>query len=190
MRRFRSFGLYIPEFDMVLIADEFFYALANIHSIRGSKPRLPENYMKALDTVRVIQPEWLLGSHIMPMQGREEIQQAVTVSRDAIQYLWDQTIRHINKGYTPRRVTAQVQGVTEYLDLPPYTRPMYGTPLDYAPELYTGWVSWFNGDATDLLPTEPVEKARRFVALMGGRDKVMAEAERRLQPETGNSPRS
>jgi alkyl sulfatase BDS1-like metallo-beta-lactamase superfamily hydrolase len=173
-----EFGLYIPEFDMVLIADEFFYALANIHSIRGSKPRLPENYMKALDTVRVIQPEWLLGSHIMPMQGREEIQQAVTVSRDAIQYLWDQTIRHINKGYTPTELQHKFKELPEYLDLPPYTRPMYGTPWIIAPELYTGWVSWFNGDATDLLPTEPVEKARRFVALMGGRDKVMAEAEK------------
>ena len=84
-----EFGLHIPEFDMVLIGDEFFYALANVHSIRGSKPRLPENYMKALDTVRTIQPEWLLGSHIMPMQGRDEILEAVTASRDAIQYLWD-----------------------------------------------------------------------------------------------------
>jgi alkyl sulfatase BDS1-like metallo-beta-lactamase superfamily hydrolase len=129
-----EFGLYIPEFDMVLIADEFFYALANIHSIRGSKPRLPENYMKALDTVRVIQPEWLLGSHIMPMQGREEIQQAVTVSRDAIQYLWDQTIRHINKGYTPAELQHKFKELPEYLDLPPYTRPMYGTPWIIAPE--------------------------------------------------------
>jgi alkyl sulfatase BDS1-like metallo-beta-lactamase superfamily hydrolase len=163
---------------MVLIADEFFYALANIHSIRGSKPRLPENYMKALDTVRVIQPEWLLGSHIMPMQGREKIQQAVTVSRDAIQYLWDQTIRHINKGYTPVELQHKFKELPEYLDLPPYTRPMYGTPWIIAPEIFTGWVSWFNGDATDLLPTEPVEKARRFVALMGGRDEVMAEAEK------------
>ncbi len=173
-----EFGLYLPEFDMVLIADEFFYALANVHSIRGSKPRLPENYMRALDTVRVIQPEWLLGSHIMPMQGREEIQQAVTVSRDAIQYLWDQSIRYINKGYTPVELQHTLKELPDYLDLPPYTRPMYGTPWIIAPEIYTGWVSWFGGDATDLLPTEPVAKARRYVALMGGRDKVMAEAEK------------
>lgn len=180
-----EFGLYLPEFDMVLIGDEFFYALANVHSIRGSKPRLPENYMKALDKVREIQPEWLLGSHIMPMQGREEIQQAVTVSRDAIQYLWDQSIRHINKGYTPAELQQKFKELPDYLDLPPYTRPMYGTPWIIAPEIYTGWVSWFGGDATDLLPTEPVEKARRYVALMGGRDKVMAEAEQAFKSGDG-----
>ena len=180
-----EFGLHLPEMDMVLIGDEFFYALANVHSIRGSKPRLPENYMKALDTVRLIQPEWLLGSHIMPMQGKEKIQQAVTVSRDAIQYLWDQTIRHINKGYTPTELQHKFKELPDYLDMPPYTRPMYGTPWIIVPELYTGWVSWFNGDATNLLPTEPVEKSRRFVELMGGRDKVLAAAEQAFNAGDG-----
>ena len=173
-----EFGLHIPEFDMVLIGDEFFYALANIHSIRGSKPRLPENYLKALDTVREIKPEWLLGSHIMPIQGRDTIQQYVTTSRDAIQYLWDQGIRHINKGYTPAELQQKFRTLPEYLDLDPFTRPMYGTPWIIAPELYTGWVSWFSGDATDLLPTPPVEKAKRMVDLMGGRERVFAEAEK------------
>ncbi|WP_255359761.1 alkyl sulfatase dimerization domain-containing protein [Halioglobus sp. HI00S01] len=65
-----------------------------------------------------------------------------------------------------------------HLDHPPYTSPMCGTPWIIAPEIYHGWVSWFSGDATDLLPTEPVEKARRYVKLMGGREKVFAEAER------------
>ena len=173
-----EFGLYLPDMDMVLIGDEFFYALANIHSIRGSKPRLPENYMRALDTVREIQPEWLLGSHIMPMHGREKIQRYVTTSRDAIQYLWDQGIRYINKGYTPTELQHQFKALPAYLDVAPYTSPMYGTPWIIAPEIYTGWVSWFSGDATDLFPTEPVARARRYVELMGGRDKVMAEARR------------
>ncbi len=172
-----EFGLHLPDFDMMIIGDEFFYALANVHSIRGSKPRLPENYLYALDKVREIRPQWLLGSHIMPMQGKEQIEEAVTASRDAIQYLWDQSIRYINKGYTPAELQQKFRELPAYLDKPPYTRPMYGTPWIIAPEIYHGWVSWFTGDATDLLPTEPVEKARRYVTLMGGRDTVFAAAE-------------
>ena len=180
-----EFGLHLPDFDMVLIGDEFFYALANVHSIRGSKPRLPENYMKALDTVREIKPEWLLGSHIMPIQGREDIQRYVTTSHDAIQYLWDQGIRYINKGYTPAELQQKFKELPPYLDIEPFTRPMYGTPWIIAPELYTGWVSWFGGDATDLMPTEPVTKARRYVELMGGRDKVMAVAKQAFDDGDG-----
>ena len=35
-----EFGIHIPQFDMVIIADEFFTGIPNMHSIRGSKPRL------------------------------------------------------------------------------------------------------------------------------------------------------
>jgi alkyl sulfatase BDS1-like metallo-beta-lactamase superfamily hydrolase len=53
---------------------------------------------------------------------------------------------------------------------------MYGTPFTTVPEFYTGWVSWFNGDSTELFPSEPKSKAERFVALMGGSDTVLDEA--------------
>ena len=133
-----EFGLYLPDFDMVLIADEFFYALANVHSIRGSKPRLPENYMKALDTVREIKPEWLLGSHIMPIQGREDIQRYVTTSHDAIQYLWDQGIRYINKGYTPAELQQQFRELPPYLDI----APLYPAHVRHALDHRAGAVYW------------------------------------------------
>ena len=112
----------------------------------------------------------------MPIQGKEKINRYVTTSRDAIQYLWDQSIRYINKGYTPTELQQKFKELPDYLDLPPFTRPMYGTPWIIVPEFYTGWVSWFPGDATDLLPTPAVEQAQRFVALMGGRDKVFEAA--------------
>jgi len=168
-----EFGIHIPEFDMVLIADEFFYGLPNLHSIRGSKPRIPDNYMKAADRVLEIDPEWVLGSHIIPLEGRDEIRKHITVYRDATQYLWDQSIRLINKGYTPTELQHELAELPDHLFVPPYTVPMYGTPFTSVPEFFTGWVSWFNGDATDLFPTEPVTQAERYVELMGGRDQVL-----------------
>jgi alkyl sulfatase BDS1-like metallo-beta-lactamase superfamily hydrolase len=164
----------------VIIADEFFLGLPNLHSIRGSKPRIPDNYVAALDRVREIGPEWLLGSHIMPIQGRDQIHQIVTTYRDATQWMWDQSIRHINKGYTPVELQHKLRDLPGHLWDPPYTVPTYGTPWTAVPEFFTGWVSWFSGDATDLLPTEPRLKAERLVALMGGTGRVLDEAKRHL----------
>jgi hypothetical protein len=48
--------------------------------IRGSKARLPENYLTALDRVLDIRPEWLLGSHIMPIQGKDYITDTVAAT--------------------------------------------------------------------------------------------------------------
>jgi len=168
-----EFGIHVPQYDMVIIADEFFTGIPNLHTIRGSKPRLPENYLNALDRVLEIGPEWLLGSHIMPIQGSGHIRETVARYRDATQYLWDQSIRLINKGYTPVELQHALRDLPDHLVEPPYSVPMYGTPITTVPEFFTGWVSWFNGDAADLFPSEPKSKATRFVAMMGGGDSVL-----------------
>ena len=171
-----EFGIHIPQYDMVIIADEFFTGIPNMHTIRGSKPRLPDNYISALERVLSIGPEWLLGSHIMPIEGKEYIAQTVALYRDATQYLWDQSIRLINKGYTPVELQHALKDLPDHLYEPPYSVPMYGTPITTVPEFFTGWVSWFNGDSTDLFPSEPAAKASRFVDLMGGADTVLTTA--------------
>jgi len=52
-----EFGIHLPDQEVVVIADEFFTGIANLHSIRGSKPRLPDNCIRALDRVLEIQPQ-------------------------------------------------------------------------------------------------------------------------------------
>lgn len=171
-----EFGIHIPEFDLVLIADEFFNGLPNMHSIRGSKPRLPANYIAALDRVIELAPEWLGGSHIKPLQGKEHIIETVMRYRDATQYLWDQSVRLINKGYTPVELQHELADLPAHLVEPPFSVTTYGTPFTTVPEFFTGWVSWFSGDATDMFPSTYAHKAEVYVDLMGGVDAVLAAA--------------
>ncbi|WP_340540755.1 alkyl sulfatase dimerization domain-containing protein [Nocardioides sp. GXZ039] len=168
-----EFGLHLPAFDCIAIADEFFTGLANLHTIRGSKPRVPDNYLAALQRVLDIGPEWLVGSHIEPIQGRDLIAARVTRYRDAIKYLWDQTVRLINKGYTPTELQHALKDLPEEVVDPPYTVPLYGTPSTMVPEFFTGWVSWFSGDSTELFPSAPGIKEARLTELMGGVDRVL-----------------
>lgn len=168
-----EFGLHVPEFDLIAIADEFFTGIPNLHSIRGSKPRIPDNYISALNKVLEVKPEWLVGSHLRPIQGKDVIADHVKKYIDATKYLWDQSIRLINKGYTPVELQHALNDLPEEMWDPPYTVPLYGTPITAVPEFFTGWVSWFSGDSTDLFPSPPAHKAARLTALMGGVDKVL-----------------
>lgn len=113
---------------MVIIADEFFTGIPKLHTIRGSKPRLPDNCLAALQRVLDIGPEWLLGSHIIPIQGKDRVAQAVTKYRDVTQYLWDQSVRLINKGYTPVELQHALQDLPEGVWDPPYTVPCTAPP--------------------------------------------------------------
>lgn len=171
-----EFGIHLPDLDAVIIADEFFTGIPNMHTIRGSKPRMPANYLKALDRVREIDPQWLLGSHIQPLEGKDRIRDVVTKYRDTTQYLWDQSVRLINKGYTPTELQHALKDLPEGVWDPPFVVPMYGTPFTTVPEFFTGWVSWFSGDSTELFPSPPAHKAKRMVELMGGVDAVVAAA--------------
>ena len=60
----------------------------------------------------------------------------------------------------------------------PWGVEYYGNVDVSARNVYGGLISWWNGDPAELRPTPRLEKARRTVEMMGGRDKVFAEAER------------
>jgi alkyl sulfatase BDS1-like metallo-beta-lactamase superfamily hydrolase len=47
--------------------------------------------------------------------------------------------------------------------------------------VYGGYLGWFNGDPTTLDPVPPLERARRYVEQMGGRDAVVGAANEALE---------
>ena len=55
----------------------------------------------------------------MPIQGKEYIEATVARYRDATQYLWDQSIRLINKGYTPVELQHALKDLPDRLIEPP-----------------------------------------------------------------------
>jgi alkyl sulfatase BDS1-like metallo-beta-lactamase superfamily hydrolase len=149
----------------------------NLHSLRGTKPRDAIAWVTAIDRMRAYDAEHLVPSHGQPLSGREDIQDMLTVYRDAIQYTHDQSLRLINKGYTPDDL-ANAISLPDFMDRDPWTREMYGTVKHNVREFYVAYISWWNGDPAELDPLPRLEKARRLVQLMGGRDRVFAEAEK------------
>jgi alkyl sulfatase BDS1-like metallo-beta-lactamase superfamily hydrolase len=126
--------------------------------------------------MRAYDAEHLVPSHGQPMSGPEAIDDMLTVYRDAIQYTHDQSLRLINKGYTPDDLANAIT-LPGFMDRDPWTREMYGTVKHNVREFYVAYISWWNGDPAELDPLPRLEKALRLVELMGGRDRVFAEAE-------------
>jgi alkyl sulfatase BDS1-like metallo-beta-lactamase superfamily hydrolase len=133
----------------------------------------------------------MLPSHGTPLCGAQNIQKLLLHFRDAIQYTHDQSVRLMNQGYTmdqlPERIpmpqyliddlasieTAKGNDVTDPKD---YLRFFYGSVPQSVRELYFGYLGWFQADPVGLAPTPPQPYATKMVELMGGRDKVLAEA--------------
>jgi alkyl sulfatase BDS1-like metallo-beta-lactamase superfamily hydrolase len=163
----------------------------NLYSLRGTSYRSPATWYRSVDKLRTYDSWCMLPSHGTPLCGADNIQKLLLHFRDAIQYTHDQSVRLMNKGYTmdqlPERIpmpqyliedlstiqTAKGNSVTDPRD---YLRFFYGSVPQSVRELYFGYLGWFQADPVGLAPTPPQPYATKVVALMGGRDKVLAES--------------
>ena len=105
------------------------------------------------------------------MTSPEEVSDVLTAYRDAIQFTHDQTVRFMNQGLRPDEIVQRVH-MPAHLAGHPWLGEFYGTLKHCIPAIYVGKVGWFSGDPVDLDPLPPAERARRYVALMGGAEAV------------------
>lgn len=150
----------------------------NLHTIRGSRYRDPQQWFKSIDRhLRPLPAEFMIPSHGRPVAGREEVAEVLRDYRDAISFVYDQTLRHMNLGELPDDLVARVR-LPEHLASSEWLGDFYGGVPHSVREIYAGELGWFDSDPTTLAPVHPTESSRRYVALMGGRDAVLAEARR------------
>jgi linear primary-alkylsulfatase len=167
---------WIPELGLLHAAEVIQgESFPNLHSIRGSKYREPERWFKSIDRLRRFPAEYMVTSHGRPVAGMEAVADVLTSYRDAIQYVFDQTIRYMNKGYLPDELVQVVQ-LPPNLAEHPWLGDFYGGVKHSVRQIYVGQLGWFEGDPTFLDPLSKKEASERYVSLMGGRDAVFAEA--------------
>ncbi len=178
--------IFLPD-SKVLISGDMIQgpAFPNIHTLRGASFRDPLAWVESIDRARELKPEVLAPLHGPPVLGTAKVEEVMRNYRDGIQFVHDQTIRYMNKGLTPDELVAAVKLPPDLDHYAPYLRPFYGTVSHSVREIYVGYLGWFEGDPVALDPTPRVESARRHVALMGGRDRVLAEA--RQSMDTGDA---
>ena len=172
-------AVYLPA-NRVLIDTEVLQGptFPNMHTLRGTKFRDPVRWVRSIDRLRRLEAQHLVPTHGQPVSGAEKVEEVLRMTRDGIQYVHDQTIRHMNKGLTPDELVEVVRLPPHLANYKPYLRQYYGTVKQAVRQIYVGYLGWFEGDPVDLDPVGPVESARRHVALMGGRDDVLEAARR------------
>lgn len=159
--------VWLPERRILLPGDNFYKAFPNLYTIRGTSYRDPKRWAASLDKMRALRPEFLVPSHTRPLTGADAIDTALTDYRDAIRFVHDQTLRRMNQGLMPDEIAARIQ-LPPRLAASPYLQTFYGKPSWSAKSIFAGTLGWYSGDPADLQPLEPLEKARRMVALAGG----------------------
>lgn len=154
-------------------------ALFNIYPVRGEAYRDPNGLLEAFDLMLSYDLEHLVGVHGPPISGRDAVRTALIDYRDSIQFLWDQTVRHMNAGRPIGEVVEQVR-LPERFRSAYYTTEFYGMAQHHVRQIHCGVRGWFDGDAVNLFPLAHHDEAERIVRGFGGRDEVLGQAQTAL----------
>ena len=172
--------VYLPEQEAVMVGDNFYRSFANLYAIRGTKYRSPMEWVYSLDKIRKLNAKYLIPSHSRPVIGKDNVYRALTDYRDAIQFVHDQTVRHINKGLLPNEIVSKIQ-LPSHLSESPYLQEFYGSISSYVRSIFSGCIGWFNGNITTLHPLSPEEKAKKMIALAQKQTDLYSAAETALK---------
>lgn len=172
--------VWIPSEKALMPGDNYYQAFPNLYTIRGTRPRPVDAWISSLDSMRVRQPEHLLPSHTIPVSGAQNVQQRLTDYRDAIAWVRNHVVQSANGGKRLSEIR-ETAALPEHLASKPYLLELYGQ-LDWSAEaIYSNELGWFDGHAEHLYTPKKSAATAKEIELMGGRPKVLSEAERALK---------
>jgi alkyl sulfatase BDS1-like metallo-beta-lactamase superfamily hydrolase len=165
--------IWLPEKEVLLIGDNIYAIISNVYTLRGSVYRDPMNYVNALDKMIPLEAEFLVPSHVKPVIGKEDVQDVLVSTRDAVQYIYDQTIRGMNQGYTADELSHMIE-LPEHLDNHPWLTKTRNQVSSHVKQVFYGNLGWYEGDPAFLTPISLKEKSAKIVEGFGGIDATNA----------------
>lgn len=166
---------YLPRYRALCMAENATHTLHNLLTLRGALVRDPHVWSQYLtEAIERFgdRTDVLFASHHWPTWGTEKVTAFLAVQRDLYGYLHDQTLRMLNRGLTGAEIA-------EVIQLPPALEEAwsahgyYGSVSHNVKAIYQRYMGWFDGNPARLWPHPPKAQAERYVAAIGGIDRVV-----------------
>jgi alkyl sulfatase BDS1-like metallo-beta-lactamase superfamily hydrolase len=170
---------FLPDFHALWIAENAVPSMHNILTPRGALVRDAKrwaDYLSETISWYAVSSDIYFSSHGWPRFGQERVHDFLSSQRDTYKYLHDQSVRMMNQGYTGEEIA-------EKIELPPglanrwFNRGYYGTMVHNSRAVYQRYMGWYDANPANLHALPEVDAAPRYVAAMGGAERVLAEAQ-------------
>ena len=165
-----------PDHRALCMAENTTHTLHNLLTLRGAVVRDPHEWARYITEAIDIfadRSDVVFASHHWPTWGEDRIRAYLGLQRDLYLYLHDQTLRMLNRGMVGSEIA-------EAMQLPPalerawHAHGYYGSASHNVKAIYQRYMGWYDGNPAHLWQHIPTEAATRYVAAMGGADRVLA----------------
>ncbi|WP_176053501.1 alkyl/aryl-sulfatase [Paraburkholderia caribensis] len=169
---------YFPQERALNLAENGTRSLHNLCPLRGAQVRnaqLWSRYLgESLDRYGH-DAEVVFAQHNWPTWGKERIVGYLAAQRDLYKFLHDQTVRLMNHGLNAAEIAEQIRLPDALLDMW-HTRGYYGTVSHNVKAVYQHYLSWYDGNPSNLHALPPEASAPRYVEYMGGAGAILERA--------------
>ena len=162
--------VWLPAYEALFPGDNIYKTFPNLYTIRGTSHRDVKAWVNSLDHMISFQPRHLYPSHTLPISGLAVLE-TLTLYRDGIQFVHDQTIRLMNQGLYPDEIIDQIQ-LPRAISESPFFNEFYGTVRWSVRSIFNGYLGWFSGNISDLDPTPAYKKAELMSEMIGGSENL------------------
>jgi alkyl sulfatase BDS1-like metallo-beta-lactamase superfamily hydrolase len=174
-----SLIVWLPQHRICLTGNLFgcpFGHFPNLVTIRGDRYRDALTVAAAVQRVLDLGAETILYGHHQPVYGAEVIATELTVLRDAILFVHDETVKGMNAGVDLPTLMAEIR-------LPPALEvgEGYGKVSWSVRAIWEHYAGWFKHESTTELYAQPRSAVHAdLIALSGGPDAIVARAQQKL----------
>lgn len=173
--------VWLPQYKALFPGDNIYKTFPNLYTIRGTSHRNVNSWVNSLDAMIALNPEKIFPSHTLPFFNEDALQ-TLTIYRDGIQFVHDQTVRLMNQGMYPEEIIQNIE-LPKALATSPYLQEFYGTVRWSVQSIFNGYLGWFSGNIAELDPTPTNKKAKLVSEIAGGSDILFAKLEEAVTGE-------
>ena len=171
-------NFFFPDTGWLCTAENCTHTMHNLVPIRGALVRDSLKWSKYIGELMELfgaRVELMFASHHWPRWGNANVLSYLTLQRDLYRWMHDQTMRFANHGYNAVEIA-------DMLTLPPefaaqaHTTGYYGDLVHNVKAVFQRYLSWYDGNPSNLWRLPPTEAGRRYVELAGGSDGLLTAA--------------
>lgn len=172
-----EFMLYFPEKKALCLSEVLTKHMHNVYTIRGAQTRDALAWSKYANATIDLYPdvEVAFASHHWPTWGGDNIRHYMANQRDTYRFIHDRALNMANKGQVMDEI-GDSKFFPKGLAMDASSRGYYGTLSHNLRGVYNFYLGYYDANPANLHKLPPSESAKRYVALMGGEDAVLAAA--------------
>lgn len=170
--------VWLPKEKVLFTGDAMYRCFPNGSPLRGCAYRNFGTWGDTLYKLSLLRPKALVMGHTEPVVG-EEAAEMISNMAEAVQYIFNATIKGMNEGKTPDELSSSIS-LPEPLRSLPYTAELYGGIPWVIRSIYAGLLGWFDGNPVRLMPLPLKAEAEHMAELAGGAGQLLDKAEKAL----------